>query len=87
MRGGRVSLRPLVLDLPFFNERVGLPDKLGFGGLEGVGGVFKAAEPVEDLLLQVWAEVLEFHLQLKVQEDAHLMVHPIHQKKVEEVNQ
>ena len=45
------------------------------------------AEPVEDLLLQVWAEVLEFHLQLKVQEEAHLMVHPIHQKKVEEVNQ
>ena len=27
------------MDLPFFSERVGLPDKLGFGGLVGAGGV------------------------------------------------
>ncbi|NBQ03464.1 MAG: hypothetical protein EBU27_09720 [Opitutae bacterium] len=39
LRGGRVSFNPLVLDLPFFKERVGFPDKLGFGGLEGLGGV------------------------------------------------
>ena len=32
-------------------------------------------------------EEVEFHLQLKVQEEAHPMVHPIHQKKAEEANQ
>ena len=32
-------------------------------------------------------EVVAFHLQLKVLEEAHPMVHPIRQKKAEEVNQ
>ena len=45
------------------------------------------AGPVADLLLQGGPEEQEVHLQLKVREEAHPMVHPTHQKKVEEVNQ
>ena len=71
------------MDLPFFSERVGLPDKLGFGGLVGAGGVTGASiagGEQEEQYQPLEAQVLN-HLQQE-QEEVEVLEIPVQHQKV-----